>query len=218
MKNEVDGRREIASRNTVWATLIARKLTRWGITPNQISMMSIFFAMVGCLLLIGTVIDPGFNKYVAYILFIICMQSRLLCNLFDGMVAIEGGKKSANGDLYNDMPDRFADALFIIPIGYIAGGFGIELGWLAALLAVMTAYFRWIGAYKTHQHFFNGPMAKQHRMALLTLAFVVATCTIHAGYDRMVCLIALIIINVGLVATLIHRLYLMSHTPNNEIK
>lgn len=45
------------------------------------------------------------------------MQSRLLCNLFDGMVAIEGGKKSANGDLYNDMPDRFADALFIIPVG-----------------------------------------------------------------------------------------------------
>ena len=73
------------------------------------------------------------------------MQSRLLCNLFDGMVAIEGGKKSANGDLYNDMPDRFADALFIIPVGYVAGGFGIELGWLAALLAVMTALFRWIG-------------------------------------------------------------------------
>ena len=41
------------------------------------------------------------------------------------MVAIEGGKKSANGDLYNDMPDRFADALFIIPVGYVAGGFGI---------------------------------------------------------------------------------------------
>ena len=95
MKNEVDGRREIASRNTAWATIIARKLTRWGVTPNQISMMSVFFAMVGCLLLIGTVIDPGFNKYVAYILFIVCMQSRLLCNLFDGMVAIEGGKKSA---------------------------------------------------------------------------------------------------------------------------
>ena len=147
MKNEVDGRREIASRNTAWANIIARKLTHWGVTPNQISMMSVFFAMVGCLLLIGTVIYPGFNKYVAYILFIVCMQSRLLCNLFDGMVAIEGGKKSANGDLYNDMPDRFADALFIIPVGYVAGGFGIELGWLAALLAVMTAYFRWIGAY-----------------------------------------------------------------------
>ena len=74
MKNEVDGRREIASRNTAWANNIARKLTRWGVTPNQISMMSVFFAMVGCLLLIGTVIYPDFNKYVTYILFIVCMH------------------------------------------------------------------------------------------------------------------------------------------------
>ena len=36
MKHEVDGRREIASRNTAWANIIARKLTGWGITPNQI--------------------------------------------------------------------------------------------------------------------------------------------------------------------------------------
>ena len=88
---------------------------------------------------------------------------------------------------------------------------------LAALLAVMTAYFRWIGAYKTQQHFFNGPMAKQHRMALLTLCFVIATCTIHWGYEQIVCLITLILMNIGLIATLIHRLYLMSHT-NNEAK
>lgn len=218
MKHEVDGRRDIASRNTTWANTVARKLTHWGITPNQISMMSVFFALIGCCLLICTVIYPVFNKYVVYTLFIVCMQLRLLCNLFDGMVAIEGGKKSANGDLYNDMPDRFADALFIIPVGYVAGGFGIELGWFAALLAVMTAYFRWIGAYKTHRHFFNGPMAKQHRMALLTATFAIAICTIPWGYEQMVCLIALIVMNAGLVATLIYRLYLMSHPTNNESK
>lgn len=218
MKNEIDGRREIASRNTTWANAIARRLTRFGVTPNQISMMSVFFALIGSLLLICTVTCPDFNKYVAYILFIICMQSRLLCNLFDGMVAIEGGKKSANGDLYNDMPDRFADALFIIPVGYVAGGFGVELGWLAALLAVMTAYFRWIGAYKTHEHYFSGPMAKQHRMALLTATFVIATCTIHWGYEQIVCLVALILMNIGLIATLIRRLYFITHTTNNETR
>ena len=60
MKHEVDGRREIASRNTAWANIIARKLTGWGITPNQISIMSVFFALAGCLLLTGTVIYPDF--------------------------------------------------------------------------------------------------------------------------------------------------------------
>lgn len=218
MKNqETDGRREIASRNTGWANAATRTLTRWGITPNQISLMSVFFALAGCVLLIGTVAYPGFNKYIAYFLFIVCMQARLLCNLFDGMVAIEGGKKSANGDLYNDMPDRFADALFIVPVGYVAGGFGVELGWLAALLAVTTAYFRWIGAYKTHRHFFNGPMAKQHRMAFLTVTFVVAACTIPWGYEHLVCFVALVLMNAALVATLINRLYLMAHAATDKI-
>lgn len=61
-------------------------------------------------------------------------------------------------------------------------------------------------------------MAKQHRMALLTFAFVVATCTLHCGHEQTVCLITLIVMNIGLIATLIHRLYLMSHTTNHEIK
>ena len=132
------------------------------------------------------------------------------------MVAIEGGKKRYNGDLYNDMPDRFADAFLIIPVGYVAGGIGIELSWLAALLAVMTAYFRWIGAYKTQQHYFTGPMAKQHRMALLTLSAFVALFTVHTGYYRYVFITALVVINIGLVVTLCRRLYLMSRPVSNK--
>lgn len=210
-KQEVDGRREIASRNTGWANAIAHKLTQWNVAPNTISLMSVFFSMVGCGLLLSTIFF-GLNKYVAYILFAGCVQCRLLCNLFDGMVAVEGGKKTPNGDLYNDMPDRFADAFFIVPVGYIVGGIGVELAWLAALNAIMTAYFRWIGAYKTHNHYFNGPMAKQHRMAVLTFGSIIAAACIPFGYDQIVYLAALGIMNIGLVATLFNRLYLMTHT------
>ncbi len=209
-KQEVDGRREIASRDTNWAAAIAHKLTVSGVEPNQISMMSVFFSIVGCALLLSSLYF-GLNKYIAYILFPACVQARLLCNLFDGMVAVEGGKRTPNGDLYNDMPDRFADAFFIVPVGYVAGGIGVELGWLAAVLAIMTAYFRWIGAYKTHNHYFNGPMAKQHRMALLTGASLAAAVAAYFGYDSIVFLVALIIMNIGLVATLINRLYKMTH-------
>lgn len=211
-----DGRREVTSRNTSWAGSAARKMTAWGITPNQISVASLLFALVGFAELMCANECPQFNKYLAFGLFICCIQLRLLCNLFDGMVAIEGGKKSANGDLYNDVPDRFADALFILPIGYAAGGVGVELGWLAALLAVMTAYFRWIGAYKTGLHLFQGPMAKQHRMALLTITSVAVIIALPFGYERIVCLIALIVMNAGLVITLIRRLYLMSHTTKHH--
>lgn len=210
-QEEVEGRREIASRNTGWANAIAHKLTVWDVAPNTISLMSVVFSVIGCALLLSTLFF-GFNKYIAYILFAGCIQSRLLCNLFDGMVAVEGGKKSANGDLYNDMPDRFADAFFIVPVGYIVGGIGVELGWLAAINAIMTAYFRWIGAFKTHNHYFNGPMAKQHRMAVLTFASLAAAACIPFGYDQYVYMAALVVMNIGLIATLINRLYLMTHT------
>lgn len=211
----MDGRREIASRNTGWANAIAHKLTVWDVAPNTISLMSIFFSMVGCALLLSTIFF-GLNQYVAYVLFAACVQARLLCNLFDGMVAVEGGKRSANGDLYNDMPDRFADAFFIVPVGYVAGGWGIELGWLAAIGAIMTAYFRWIGAYKTHNHYFDGPMAKQHRMALLTGAALAAAVAAYWGYAQTIFLIALAVMNVGLIATLINRLYLMTHSTEKQ--
>ncbi len=214
-KQEVDGRREIASRNTGWANAIAHKLTVWDVAPNTISLMSIFFSMVGCTLLLSTIFF-GLNQYVAYVLFAACVQARLLCNLFDGMVAVEGGKRSANGDLYNDMPDRFADAFFIVPVGYVAGGWGVELGWLAAIGAIMTAYFRWIGAYKTHNHYFDGPMAKQHRMALLTGAALAAAVAAYWGYAQTIFLIALAVMNVGLIATLINRLYLMTHSTEKQ--
>lgn len=209
---KVDGRREIASRNTGWANKTARWLASHNITPNQISVMSIIFSAIGGVLLFYSVKNPSASLlYISFILYILCIQLRLLCNLFDGMVAIEGGKKSANGDLYNDIPDRFSDMFLIIPSGYVAGGIGIELGWLAAILAVMTSYFRWIGAYKTQQHYFNGPMAKQHRMALLTITSVIGILTIHLGYYSIVFLISLIIMNIGLVITLFKRLYNMSH-------
>jgi hypothetical protein len=40
--------------------------------------------------------------------------------------------------LFNAIPDRLADPLFLVPLGYASG----YHGWLATLLAVLTAYIR----------------------------------------------------------------------------
>lgn len=66
------------------------------------------FALAGA---VALVMDTGI---VGSILCIAGIQLRLLCNLFDGMVAIEGGKKSDVGSLYNEFPDRIADSLLIV--------------------------------------------------------------------------------------------------------
>ena len=82
------------------------------------------------------------------------------------MVAVEGGKQSKVGVLYNEVPDRAADSMFLVALGY---AIGIPwLGWLVALVAAVTAYIRVLGGTFGLAQDFRGPMAKQHRMAVMT--------------------------------------------------
>ncbi len=165
MGNQTD-RRPIAARATGWATALSSALARSSITPNQISLLSIFFAALGAMLLFWSANVPGL------LLCALCVQMRLICNLLDGMVAMEGGKQTATGALYNEFPDRIADSLLIVALGHAAGY--PWLGWLGALLAALTAYVRVSGGSLGLAQDFRGPMAKQHRMAVLTAACLLA--------------------------------------------
>jgi phosphatidylglycerophosphate synthase len=92
------------------------------------------------------------------------------------MVAIEGGRQTKSGEIFNDLPDRIADAAIFVGAGYAARQhpFGVELGYIAAALAIFTAYVRMLGGASGLKQSFIGPMAKQHRMAALTVACVLS--------------------------------------------
>lgn len=143
-------------------------LVRAGISPNAISVASLFFAASGAAALLYWYGVGGL------ILAAVCVQLRLLCNLLDGMVAIEGGRQSPTGSLYNEIPDRIADSLFIVALGYAIGM--AWLGWLGALAAAVTAYIRVLGGSLGLKQDFRGPQAKPHRMAVMT-----AGCLIGAA-------------------------------------
>ena len=195
----IENRRPITSRQSCWANNVAAYLAyRTPITPNQISVFSVIFALIGAILLLTV------PSMIGYVLTAICIQLRLVCNLLDGMVAVEGGKKTADGALFNEVPDRVADSLLIIAAGYATGY--AWLGWLTALLAVTTAYIRVLGGSLAQPQLFSGPMAKPHRMALLTLACVITAVECHYHADRYALLIALIIMAVGTGITCIVRL------------
>jgi phosphatidylglycerophosphate synthase len=155
-------RRELRVRGSAWAQSLARAIAARGVSPNQISVLSIAFAAAGALALWA----GGWWALAAAA----CIQGRLLCNLFDGMVAVEHGRQTPLGVVYNEFPDRIADSLLIVAAGYAAGW--AALGWFGALAAALTAYVRVFGAACGLGHDFRGPMAKQHRMALLTVACV----------------------------------------------
>ena len=156
-----EARRPLASRSTRWASFLATRAVRAGFTADGISILSLLVAAAGAAALL--LLPRPWNLLACAA----GIQLRLLCNLLDGMVAIEGGRKSKLGVLYNEVPDRVADSLFLVALGYEIGT--PWLGWLAALAAAVTAYIRVLGGTFGLAQDFRGPLAKQHRMFVMTL-------------------------------------------------
>ncbi len=204
MMSENDVRRPLKIRGVRIVKSIAQSLSRRDITPNQISIASIFFAILSALcFLLFSYQNSGWLLILAALF----IQLRLLCNLFDGMVAVEGGKSSPSGELFNDIPDRITDPMILIAAGYAINivSWAAEVGWCAGLFAVMTAYIRTLSASIGAPVDFKGPMAKQHRMAVLTVACVITVIEMLILNSHYLLLLGLIIIAVGSVITCIRR-------------
>ena len=114
-------RRPLKSRDHPLAKHLAAWLVTKKVNPDTISVFSIVFAGVGAVSLYWSAVPW------ALLACALGIQLRLACNLLDGMVAIEGGRQSAIGALYNEIPDRIADSLLIVALGYAIGLPG--LGW-----------------------------------------------------------------------------------------
>ena len=95
-------------------------------------------------------------------------QLRLTANMLDGMVALASGRASKTAELYNEVPDRISDPAVFIGAGFAWGG-NVTLGYIATILAIFTAYVRAAGKIAGAPNEFCGPMAKQHRMLVITL-------------------------------------------------
>ena len=200
-------RRPLKSRSANWPRQIAFALVRKGFTPNQISVVSLIFSLVGgvCLVLVS-----GQSRTIASLLFIaiaICIQLRLVCNLLDGLMAVEGGKKTKAGEIFNEFPDRVADVVLFACAGYSIyfSPYAIQLGWACAVAAVLTAYVRVFGGAVGLPQDFCGPMAKQQRMAVLTAACVLSAVEQFLASPPRVMLLALCVIFIGSLITAMRR-------------
>ncbi|HEY2345364.1 MAG TPA: CDP-alcohol phosphatidyltransferase family protein [Xanthomonadaceae bacterium] len=197
MSDEASNRRPIAARDAGWARRLAASLARSSITPDQISGLSILFAASGAALL------AWWPTWLGLLDCALCVQLRLVCNLLDGMVAMEGGKSSAVGKIWNEFPDRIADSLLIVALGYSCGM--PWLGWLGALLAALTAYVRVFGGSLGFAQDFRGPFAKQQRMAVLTVACVIGALETFKHPERDALMVAAVVIAAGSLLTCVTR-------------
>lgn len=208
-------RRPIAVRRLPVFNAMAGALARAGVSANAISVSSTIFAMAAGALLAGSAhVREPWSRFLL-LASAGLIQLRLLANMLDGMVAIEHGKASPVGALYNEVPDRISDTAVLIGAGYAVGGCA-ALGFIAALTAMFTAYVRAMGKIAGANQEFCGPMAKQQRMALVTaVAIYLALAPAAAqptwrGFGIMS--LALVIIIVGGMVTAWRRLARIGRT------
>lgn len=203
-------RRPIAARRFAPIHRLAGALARTGVTPNAISVAGIGFALAAGFALLqagapGPMRLGGAPWAGAWLVAAAFVQLRLVANLIDGLVAVEGGLGSRLGPLYNEVPDRIEDTVILAAFGVAAGA--PALGLWAALAAMATAYIRQLGGALGQPQDFAGPMAKQHRMAAVTLGAVLGFGEALAGGGPGLPGLVLWAILIGSLATVARRLW-----------
>ena len=197
-------RRPIATRDTGWARSLAARVARAGLSANAISVLGTVFAVLaGCALVLSD--GPGWRGWL--VVAGAGIQLRLLCNMLDGMVAVEHGRATPVGALYNDVPDRIADSVILVAAGYAVavGPWGPTLGWASALIAMFTAFVRVLGGALGTPQFFFGPQSKSQRMAVLTGAVLLGAAMPSPQLAGRLVLFALAVILAGSAVTVVRR-------------
>jgi phosphatidylglycerophosphate synthase len=207
-------RRPIATRNRKWAQDATAWLASRNVSPNAISIAGMCACIVAGIALGGTSIA---DYRILWLIATLGAQLRLTANMLDGMVAIASSRTSKTGELYNEVPDRISDAAVFIGAGFAWGG-NVTLGYIATILAIFTAYVRAAGKIAGAPNEFCGPMAKQHRMLVITLACVYAAITprswqmITFNTSQIgVMTLGLVIVIAGCVITVIRRVGRIAH-------
>jgi phosphatidylglycerophosphate synthase len=203
-------RRPIATRNRKWAQSATGWLVARNASPNAISIAGMCACIATGLALSLTSVE--YNR-VLWLVAALGAQLRLTANMLDGMVALASGRDSKVGELYNEVPDRVSDAAVFIGAGYAWGG-NVVLGYVATILAIFTAYVRAAGKIAGAPNEFCGPMAKQHRMLVITVACLYSVVVPQSwqifrfgNLEVGIMALALIVIIAGCLVTVFRRLH-----------
>jgi len=206
---QIGDRRPLASRGWGISQRIAEWLAKCDVNPNLISTAAVVCGIAAGLAFAATtrVSHHGWLLWLGGALFV---QLRLLGNLYDGMVAVLRQIASPVGELFNEVPDRVSDAATLIGFGYAAGSNAL-LGFVATCFALFLPYLRAMGKVVGAHQEFCGPMAKQQRMAVVTIAAFVCALVPRA-IDWKIPTYALWLVIAGCIVTCVRRLHRITAT------
>ncbi len=146
-----------------------------GLTPNQLSALSLAFALMAAAFYY-------LSTYQNYLLFpaAIMVILNALADLADGALARRTGKADPRGDFLDHVIDRYADMLILAGIVF-AGYVPWFIGFLAAVGVMLTSYIGTQAQALRLGRYYGGMMGRADRLA----AIIVATA-INAIYPLQI--------------------------------
>ena len=142
---------------------------RIGISPNNITVFSVFFSV-----LIGYILWLAQENSLFYLFVALGLLFRMMLNASDGMMAKKYNLQSKTGEVLNEVGDILSDIAIYFPFIYFEGiTLEYVIGFL--LLSVINEFCGLLAKIISGERRYDGPMGKSDR-ALLVGLICIALC------------------------------------------
>jgi phosphatidylglycerophosphate synthase len=138
-------------------------LERAGVSPDALTLAAIPIGAAGGAAILASPTVPAVLLLVP-----IAAGMRLLCNLLDGALARRTGRVHARGELYNELGDRTADVLMLVPVALVPGANATAV-WVGVVLALLASFTSVATHAAGGPRTYRGILSKPGRMALLSV-------------------------------------------------
>jgi phosphatidylglycerophosphate synthase len=153
-------------RSRIIADPMAAAAERLGISPNQLSILSLLFAAAAALLYYLSVSRKELLYAAAMLVFL-----NALFDLTDGALARRTGKAALRGDFLDHVIDRYADIAILAGIVF-AGYAPWPIGFLAAVGVLLTSYIGTQAQALGLGRHYGGVMGRADRLMVIIIATI----------------------------------------------
>lgn len=145
---------------------LARKIADLGFTPNQISLLSLLFAILASIFYYFSYLKPLFVLIAAIMVFL-----NSFLDTIDGLMARYLNIVSVQGDFVDHIIDRYADVFIICSI-FFAEQIQWQIGVIAIVGVLITSYLGTQAQALDLGRYYGGIMGRADRLVLIIIASV----------------------------------------------
>ena len=150
-----------------------RLLRKLKITPNSITIFSVFFSF-----LLSYFFFQAMENKIYFLFVALGLLIRMMLNALDGMMARTYNLQSKIGEALNEIGDIVSDTAIYFPLIFFAS-LKLEIAIIFIVLAIINEFCGLISKIISNTRRYDGPMGKSDRAFLIGLICVISYFTDH---------------------------------------